>query len=501
MVLKTDSKIIYSSNIKIPISKILDIDKLKSDFTKDNPKYAKIKKYSKYEFTREKPYIQYYTLTNNHVYLPIGSNIYPYLFEPRNINMIDNRVFTQVTYPDFLLTLRSDQLKCANNYIADNQNPYLLRGSIQMPTGKGKSILGLYLAHYYKAKTLIVVHKDDLVRGWKEDVALSFGNNISVGIIKAKSRVVGEQITIATIQTLSKLPKEELEVLFNTFGMVIQDEMHHCPASSFELVNKFNCRYRLGLTATPEREDGLSDVMNYYFGDFSTVIESSNEDEYGDILPVKVKRIDIPFSYIPYCYLDSKSGKYKLCKNDNIKESIPINQLPFENRPNISHLTLDKKVVSSNLSIYSNYIINTYNKGFSVIAFLAQKEQVRNLKEFLVKKGVPENDIGLYYGDTSQKENENILKTAETKRKYITLTTYSKATEGTNVKQWEVAFLISSIKSGKNLEQAIGRIRRSKKDNKLKEVIVYDFRYPNVYLLKNHTYSKDLRYKKLKIIN
>ena len=86
---------------------------------------------------------------------------------------------------------------------------------------------------------------------------------------------------------------------------------------------------------------------------------------------------------------------------------------------------------------------------------------------------------------------------AESRQALITLATYSIATEGTNVKAWEVAFLVSSINNEKNTEQAVGRVRRSK-EGKINPVKVYDYSLPNVYSIgTKHYYTRNKRYKKL----
>ena len=111
-------------------------------------------------------------------------------------------------------------------------------------------------------------------------------------------------------------------------------------------------------------------------------------------------------------------------------------------------------------------------------------------------KGIPEKDIGLYYGGNSN--CDEVKETAENKRKYITLTTYSKATEGTDVQQWEVCFLVSSINNGKDVEQAVGRVRRKKANgDKLDTAIVYDYSYGNCYPMYSHKATRFSRYRKL----
>ena len=101
----------------------------------------------------------------------------------------------------------------------------------------------------------------------------------------------------------------------------------------------------------------------------------------------------------------------------------------------------------------------------------------------------------LYYGDAKESKDE-MKRKAETKEVLITIATYSIATEGTNVKQWEVAVLVASINNEKNVEQAVGRIRRTK-EGKISPVVVYDYSLPNVYTISRHIYTRMRRYHKL----
>jgi hypothetical protein len=91
------------------------------------------------------------------------------------------------------------------------------------------------------------------------------------------------------------------------------------------------------------------------------------------------------------------------------------------------------------------------------------------------------------------------MKKAENKEVLVTLATYAKATEGTNVKSWEVEFLVSSLNNEKNVEQATGRIRR-RKEGKLNPVLVYDVRYNKCYSLRSHYSTRQKTYTRLKYI-
>ena len=495
-----NSSIVLNSCVNIPLS-IISSDvgnEIKQSLTFSNPKYEQALKYSRRgNNIRINPYITYYSVSKGFLKVPYG------IFEMFDIDapVKDMRVFPSVSVPKFSLDLRKDQELAASGYI-DSNSSYRLSGVIQMPTGKGKSILGLYLASYYKTKTLVIVHKDDLVKGWSEDIKYSFEGKVTPGIIKAKSRTVGDFITIATIQTLNNLDSDFLHRLYNEFGLVILDECHHCPASSFQLVNNFNSRYKLGLSATPERSDGLTHVISLYFGGFAFKYSDYHDDEEdlkeSDILPVSVKVVDLPVKFNPSCY-KTKTGSWKVSDFSpaTLKEGEKyFSDLSYSSRPNISFQSVDKAVTSVSIPLVSPYVKKEYDLGHSCIVFFLQKESILQMRDQLIKVGVPSEDIGLYYGNNSDKENNLVLDKARSRRKFITLTTYAKATEGTNVRQWEVEFLVSSINNPKNVEQAVGRVRRTGID-KLSTALVYDFRFPHSLFLSKHGVSRDSRYKKL----
>lgn len=497
---------IIDSKIKLPLSglKNNEIERIKDALTFDNPAYENAKRYTRYSNISIPPYLTYYEYQkiNGHRYLVTPRGFYDEAFE--RFDYYDDRVYENIkSFPKFNLTLREDQKKAAEAFIECSED--VQHGMIQLPTGKGKSILALYLSGYFKCKTLIVVHKDDLVLGWKKDILLSFPKlkEKSIGLIKAKSRKVGDYITIATIQTLNRLSNEELEELYNSFGFVIQDEVHHCPASSFSLVGNFKAKYRLGLSATPERSDGLTKVMNLYYGDFCYKYESKEKDE--DILPVEVYAKESSLFFNPVCKVNYYKGdicsakvnsmcmdiNYKLKSNEEY-----ISKLPYKLRPKVIYSNVDSLIVLNPdyVKLVCKDIINSFNNKHNIVVFFSQKEHCRVYYE-TISSIVGEKNVQLYYGDSNE-SNKTILDRAENGLCRITITTYSKSTEGTNVKAWDTCFLVSSINNEKNTEQSIGRIRRSM-DGKFKVATVYDYKHSNCYMLASHWSTRYTRYKKL----
>ena len=56
--------------------------------------------------------------------------------------------------------------------------------------------------------------------------------------------------------------------IFDGFGLVIFDEVHHTGSRVFcKSLKKLGFKYTIGLSATPYRNDGLTKVIKWYLGD------------------------------------------------------------------------------------------------------------------------------------------------------------------------------------------------------------------------------------------
>lgn len=477
---------------------------IKDSLTYDNPAYKQAKRYSRSKYISIPPYLKCYEEFSvseggerkKVLSVPIGVNV-PILLKLNNLSVDDRRVVRQVKYPKFNLELRNDQIRAENEYLKNVQsdNPYP-KCIIQLPTGKGKSILALHLAYTLQQRTLVLVHKDDLVVGWKKDIELCFGSKVDVGLIKAKSRKVGSHITIATVQTLGRMSEEELSKYTDQFGLVVCDEVHHTNLNYFGVVDKFNSKYKLGLSATPKRSDGLNFVFDLFFGGLCYKHVVTEDDQ--DICGCEVRVLDSNFKYDPFTVGNDQVFNYYDFKSEDLPIDIEfVRNMEYSKRPRIPFLTIDDQAVRSSKTkvLVCKKIIEHYRQGHSIIALFTQKEHI-NLYYRHLCRYIPKDQIMLYYGDSKEK-SEDMMKKAENKEVLVTLATYAKATEGTNVKSWEVEFLVSSINNQKNTEQATGRVRR-RKEGKLDPVIIYDVRYSDCYSLSSHYSTRVATYRSLK---
>lgn len=140
-------------------------------------------------------------------------------------------------------------------------------GILSLGCGGGKTVCAINLVCHYKVKTLVVVNRDFLLNQWKERIKQF--SDAKIGIIKQKTIIVEDcDIVIAMLHSLSL--KEYSDSIFKEFGFVIVDECHHISSRVFsKALPKIACKYTLGLTATPERQDKLSCVFYWYLGDIS----------------------------------------------------------------------------------------------------------------------------------------------------------------------------------------------------------------------------------------
>jgi len=157
-------------------------------------------------------------------------------------------------------------------------------GTIESPTGSGKTVMGLYLIAQRRQPALVVVHTVTLMKQWVERAEAFLGlSSAEIGIIGQGSRTVGPRLTVALVQTLRKCAAE----IAPQIGHVIVDECHHTPASTFtEALAPFDSAYALGLSATHKRRDGLTPLIYWYIGPLVHEVSRNVLIKNGDIIQV-----------------------------------------------------------------------------------------------------------------------------------------------------------------------------------------------------------------------
>ena len=161
------------------------------------------------------------------------------------------------------------------------------RGVVVMPTGSGKTYLAVMAIASVRRSTLVVVPTIDLVHQWASVLERFFG--FPVGMLGGGAKDIRD-VTVSTYDSAVIM----MEHIGNRFGMVVFDECHHLPGE----VNRTAAAmaiapYRLGLSATPEREDGGEAILFSLVG--PKVCEIFIDELEGKVLaPYITRRIEVP---------------------------------------------------------------------------------------------------------------------------------------------------------------------------------------------------------------
>ncbi|WP_191018087.1 DNA repair helicase XPB [Treponema zioleckii] len=157
--------------------------------------------------------------------------------------------------------IRGYQKEAAES-IVGNKGPGTGFGTIVLPCGAGKTIVGMATMALLKTNTLIVTTNISSVHQWiNELLDKTTLERDQISEYTGENKTLN-QVTVATYQILTWRPEKDGPYPhFSIFrernwGLIIYDEVHMLPAPVFRVVAEIQAVRRVGLTATLVREDG-----------------------------------------------------------------------------------------------------------------------------------------------------------------------------------------------------------------------------------------------------
>lgn len=137
---------------------------------------------------------------------------------------------------------------------------------IVIPSGGGKTVILSEVTKRKNQSTLILTHRNELIEQTVNMLRL-FVPRKQIGIIRGKQNEYDRKVVVASVQTLSRANRLE-GIKKGAFEMLIVDEAHHAVTPSYmRIINYFGFndgeKLLLGLTATPNRSDGME--LNHLF--------------------------------------------------------------------------------------------------------------------------------------------------------------------------------------------------------------------------------------------
>lgn len=317
-------------------------------------------------------------------------------------------------------------------------------GILQSKAGSGKTQCGIALAAMFGVKTLWLTHTTDLLNQSKQRASM-YMNSKRNGTITAGKINIGECITFATVQTMSKLDLDEYR---NMWDLIIVDECHRVcgtPSSMtmfYKVLNSLSARHKYGLSATVHRSDGLIKATYALLG---KVVYTVPDSEVADkVLKVTVTPIGtgIPIS------------------RDCLGTDGMLNYTKM-----IGYLC---DTAERNLLIINKLMENADRSTLILSDRLEHLETLMN--------GLPDNmrkQSVLISGKKTKVVREQALEDMRNGKKKYLFATYTLAKEGLDIPCLEALHLTTPHKDYAVITQAIGRVAR-KCDGK-KAPITYDY--------------------------
>ena len=232
----------------------------------------------------------------------------------------------------------------------DTRKEHHDKGLVVLATGLGKTYLSAFDARALESKSvLFVVHVDHILKqamnSFQNVIPELFRDPNNFGFYTGGQKDIdGKNVIFSTVQTLTR--EANLRRLNpNQFDYIIIDETHHVAAPSYEkILNYFNPKFLLGLTATPERMDG-QDILKFYDNNLVYSIDQSEAIRRGYLSPIiyKAFKDDVDYSNI---YWNGYRYDY-----DDLNKSLMIERRDKSVISKFKELAADKRTIGFCVSI------------------------------------------------------------------------------------------------------------------------------------------------------
>jgi len=356
--------------------------------------------------------------------------------------------------PKIKVKLRDYQLEAIENWCLEKM------GSIVLPTGAGKTIIGLKIIEIVNSPTLIIVPTLDLIKQWTKILSRNF--DIEIGNIGGGIENI-QPITVSTYDSAYI----KAAWIGNKFLLIVFDEVHHLPAPSYRLIAEtFVAPYRLGLTATIEREDHLEQDFPYLIGKSTFQITAKELAENKYLANYIIERKKTFMSSEEYLkYKESMTIYYTCLKKIglNMNSNNAFKRLIMMSTNN----TMARRaLVARNNAI--DIALNSRSKINEIRKILGENKDIKTIIFTQHNKLVYEisNDflIPFITHKSSKEEREDVL-TGFKDGRYKAIVTSKVLDEGIDVPDAQLGILVSGTGSSREFIQRLGRLLRPKNDN------------------------------------
>jgi len=447
-------KIILSNRIKIEQPDQLLKDILVEQLKHKNPKFVEAERMGKSTYKIPEFIMNFEFDASDDMYIPRGMRAS--LFATLNSLSIDYGILDKRTLRHDMPYVDSSKVKYRPyQYPAIQKLLEAPEGILVAPPGSGKTVMGLSLVPILLQPTLWITHTDRLLKQTHERCRhlLSIDGD-EIGVIGGGRWDIGKAITIGMVQTLVR-NQEKLDELTNTFGMIIVDECHHVPATTFSsVIANLNSYFLYGLTATAYRRDDLESLMFQNIGSVTSTISKKEVSKHGGIVSPKIV--------------------YSPLRSERIDERDPA--LIFKN-----HIIYNS---NRNIRIKDDVVREATAGNFCIVAS-GRRIHCDILYEMIKKEW---EGTGIATGKYSKKAIDEQIEAFDSNKITVLVTTPDLLGEGFDVDFLNRLFITTSFRTESRAEQLIGRLQRSHPNKK--DAVVYDYVDEDIGVFANQFFSK-----------
>lgn len=401
----------------------------------------------------------------------------------RNLKMftipqaVKNKIF-ELRSPDRPYSLPAGSSKWVHQDIAVKTFLEKEHGILAMATGTGKTVTAMKIINKLFdsgeiRRVVITMYGNDLLDQWEIQIRENYKNKqinyhyASQKMMKDFVMHPDDSILILSrdARNLSKLLDlfDRLPGDYRNDTLFVFDEVHGAGSNTFveNLSGRLSpYRYRLGLSATPEREydEAGNDFLLNEIGE--VIFEFTLQDAIQ-------KGILCEFNYIPLPYVlsdEEKLKKRKIIAAFNAKKE---SGEPVDEKDMFTQLALVNKTAVNKLEEFESLISQRPELLQKCIIFVQTMEYGAKLQEILVRYS---DKYHTYYADDEKINLENFAA-----GKIDCLLTCKKVSEGIDISSVTNIILFSSDRSRLVTTQRIGRALRLDKNNPEKKATVVDF--------------------------
>lgn len=316
------------------------------------------------------------------------------------------------------LSLRDYQERAVAELMRHEQGVFVL------PAGAGKTRAAVGAIARLVTPTLILVAALDLAEQWCEAIHEQIG--LEAGVVGGGADRPGP-ITVAIVQTLAQWKPERLDAFLRGFGMLVIDEAHHVPSPMFSrVVGRCPAKYRLALTATPTRNDGLTKLLEWICGPVLATVTHADLIADGHLVAPTIRTVETSFAFEyrgPYDWARLQSALYA----DGDRTDLIVRTAETEAR-----------------------------EGHSVLVLTGRVAHAEQIAELLTDRGVSAKALT---GETSKSERGAALGAMRSGELAVLVATLL-ADEGLDIPRLSRCVLAGPAKAAGRTEQRIGRIMR-----------------------------------------